>query len=281
MRITRRRFLRGLAGMGVAGAGTYGYAREIAVHAVKVERVTVPVAGLPQALEGRRVVVMSDFHAGPRASMEYLARAVDMAMALEPAFVLLPGDFVDSTLSHLEPLCRIFEGAAKDTAFFGSTGNHDFARDRRADGFSGKVCGALAQAGVRMLRNEVEVREGLCFVGLEDVWWGAFDAAVVERAPAGMPTIVLSHNPDSYDRVMGKRFDVMVSGHTHGGQVCIPGWGPLLLPVYHRERAAGLFHLEPETPQKALYVTRGVGHLLKVRLFCPPEITCITLVRAG
>jgi predicted MPP superfamily phosphohydrolase len=67
----------------------------------------------------------------------------------------------------------------------------------------------------------------------------------------------------------------MVSGHTHGGQVCVPGWGPLILPVYHRERVSGMYHVGGA--EKGLYVTRGVGHLMKLRLFCPPEVTCLTL----
>lgn len=278
-RISRRGFLRAVVGVGAAALGTYAYGREVGVHALVVERAEVRVRGLAAGLEGARVVVMSDFHAGPNVSMEYLKRAVEVALGLEPRYVVLPGDFVDSTLSHLEPLCRLLEPLAKAARVYGSTGNHDFARDRRVEGFSGRVCEGLSSAGVRMLRNELEVVEAgaLCFVGLEDVWWGVQDPGVVDRAPAGAAVVVLSHNPDSYDRVMRKRFDLMVSGHTHGGQVCVPGWGPLILPVYHRERVSGMYHLEAERPEKGLYVTRGVGHLMKLRLFCPPEVTCLTL----
>ncbi len=143
----------------------------------------------------------------------------------------------------------------------------------------------MSDAGVRMLRNDVYAPAtgpgDLCFAGLEDYWSDRAQPDILRAAPADASVIVLAHNPDAYESIEHFRWHLMLSGHTHGGQVCVPGWGPLILPVDHRERAAGLFHLDASQPERALYVTRGVGHILRVRLFCPPEVTCITLEGTG
>jgi predicted MPP superfamily phosphohydrolase len=141
-----------------------------------------------------------------------------------------------------------------------------------------------------MLRNAFQPagwlvnREGpLYFAGVDDLWYNEFDPSILTRIPEGAATVLLCHNPDAWDMLPPDglhRVDLMLSGHTHGGQVCLPGYGPLILPVNNKSRHTGLYHPDPAAPHRALYITRGVGHLLKVRLFCPPEITHITLQRA-
>ncbi len=287
--LTRRRFLKSAAALVATGGTTYGYATTIAPHRLSIEKLTLPVPNLPLHRHGTRLALLSDLHAGPRADMDYLKRAINTAADLQPHFLLMPGDFIDSDLSQLETLCKILDPISALIPSYGSTGNHDFAHDFTAGAVADIVCNALTSANVRMLRNDFHqpapAGDGdLCFVGLEDLWSTRLDPATLDRAPQNAFTILLSHNPDSYESVARFRFHLMLSGHTHGGQVCIPGIGPLILPVQHRERAAGLFHF-PHSPANEmphhLYVTRGVGHLLKVRLFCPPEITLITLQPAA
>jgi len=287
---TRRRFLQAVGGATLAGIGTYGYATTIAPHRLKVEHVWVGILGLAPGWEGKRIVVLSDLHAGPRVSMKYLERALQMSADLRPEALCIVGDIVDDLkLSHLPELCDVLSSVAEEVPIYGVLGNHDFGPGwgKYAPGYADTVSTALRQAGVQVLRNEFRMMGGggagageLCFVGLDDAWSPSMDPKILERTPKDAVVILLSHNPDTYELVEKYRWDLMLSGHTHGGQVRVPGYGPLILPVRHRERSAGLFHLDATQPHRALYVTRGVGHLRKIRFFCPPEITCITLEQA-
>ena len=286
MKLTRRRFLQRLAGAGLAGAGFYGYASQIAPHRLVLEHVRIGVQGLAPEREGCRIVVLSDLHAGPRVSMGHIARALQMAADAEPDFLVILGDIVDSTDSHLDELCRVLAPITARIPTYGITGNHDFANDiENPMIFAKRVCGTLQKAGVRMLRNTShQPREGkgeLCFVGVDDFRMLPLDERAFKRAPSDAVVVLLAHNPDIYEHVEKHRWDLMLAGHTHGGQVCIPGIGPLILPIAHRDRAAGLMYPDATRPDRAMYVNRGVGHLMKVRFFCPPEVTCVTLERRG
>jgi predicted MPP superfamily phosphohydrolase len=250
------------------------------VHQLVTEHVTVPIRNLAARWHGKRIVQLSDLHAG-RTSMAHINRALETALDLQPEIIVITGDFVDNNRVDPAELCEALRRVTAKVETLGITGNHDFSHIFNNLAFVNRVCDALLGAGVRMLRNGIfQPRAGkgeICFVGVEDYWSGRLNAETVRHAPADSAVVVLSHNPDSYEILDAFRFDLMLSGHTHGGQVCVPFFGPLILPVEHRERAAGLFHLNPAFPERALYVSRGVGHILQVRLFCPPEVTCFTL----
>jgi len=277
-RFSRRRLLKMLGGTLLSGGGVYAYGAAVEANRLVVEHVAVTVPGLAKSRQGQRFVQLTDFHAG-RTSIKLIEKSLAMALALKPEALLITGDFVDNKYVDMKEICGLLREAARHVAIIGCTGNHDFAHGNLA--FADHVCANLAAANVRVLRNDAwQPTAGageLCFVGVEDLWSGRLDAAALKMAPPDASVILLNHNPDGYENVADERWHVMLSGHTHGGQVCVPGIGPLILPVQHRERAQGLFHLNKEFPQRALYVSRGVGYLLQVRLFCPPEVTCITL----
>jgi predicted MPP superfamily phosphohydrolase len=281
--LSRRNFMKATFAGALAATSTFSYGRTRGVHHLVVEHVTVRIPGLAPARDGTRIALLADLHAG-NTSSAHLEHAFDLALNLEPQFIVIPGDIVDSNLNGLAGLQRIVARATRQAPTYGSTGNHDFAHSYVDLSFSNKVSKAMEEAGVRMLRNAFhQPRTGpgeLCFVGLEDYWSRHMDPSTLDRAPSDASVILLSHNPDTYESVADYRWHLMLSGHTHGGQVCIPGYGPLILPVKHRERSQGLFHLDPGQPDRALYVTRGAGHGFKLRLFCPPEVTCLTLQRA-
>jgi predicted MPP superfamily phosphohydrolase len=279
-RLTRRAMLR-LAGVtALAGCGTYTYGSTVEVNRLVVEEVAVTIPGLAKRWDGSRIAHLSDLHAG-RTSNELIRRGLQMAVDLNPAFLVITGDFVDSPSADVPALAQLLTPFARKVETIGCPGNHDYGHPKSDLAFINHLSRTLTGAGVRMLRNDWHQPAGgkgeLCFVGLEDWSSGRLDPAVLRAPPRDASVLLLSHNPDSYDDLWPERWHLMLAGHTHGGQVCLPGIGPLILPVTHRERAAGLFHLDPSQPHRALYVTRGVGHLLKVRLFCPPEVTCITL----
>jgi predicted MPP superfamily phosphohydrolase len=279
-KITRRGFLRTALGTTLLGAGAYAYGATRGVHQLVVEHVAVPMPGLAARWHNRRIVHLSDFHAG-RTSIGHIRNALDLAASLKPEVLAITGDFIDHARVDHGPLCEALRKVTAHIETIGITGNHDFSHNFVDLTCVNALCSALLGAGVRMLRNGVhQPRAGpgeLCFAGVEDYWSGAMRADTLRLAPPESRVIVLSHNPDSYEDLDAHRFDLMLSGHTHGGQVCVPFFGPLILPVRKRERYAGLYHLSPKFPDRALYITRGVGHILQVRLFCPPEVTCITL----
>ena len=136
-----------------------------------------------------------------------------------------------------------------------------------------RVGRALLGTGWKVLQNRaVTLERGgarLRVVGLGDLWSGFFEPDEVDVTDA----IVLEHNPDAVPRLLHRRPALILCGHTHGGQVAAPFLGPPILPVRHREYAAGLYELG-DTP---LYVNRGVGWLYRVRLFVRPEVTVLTL----
>jgi predicted MPP superfamily phosphohydrolase len=207
--------------------------------------------------------------------MKHIAHALEVALSLKPDFLVITGDFIDQTPEDLPAFCDQITPIARHTEILGCTGNHDYHHRSIAE-----VRRQLTQAGIRLLENQsYQPRAGageLSFTGFEDYWY-RFDARAIDTAPPDASTIVLSHNPDSYDDIAHGRWHLMLSGHTHGGQVCIPGIGALILPVKHKNRVSGAFHLDPLLPDRMLYVSRGIGHLLRIRLFCPPEVTCFTL----
>jgi uncharacterized protein len=279
-RLTRRTFLRALAGTGILATGTLAYATLIEPRRLVLEHLSIPIPNLAAARHNTRLVQLSDFHAG-RVDLSYLDRALHLALEQNPDFLLLTGDFVESgTPAIADDLAKILRPIAAHVETLGITGNHDFGKGH-SPAFADRVCSALSAAGVRMLRNAIHhPRTGLgelAFVGMEDYWSGLARPATLNDAPPDASVILLAHNPDHYEDLDPFRFHLMLSGHTHGGQVRFPFIGPPILPVRHKERAAGLFHLNPAHPQRALYVNRGIGYLRRIRLFCPPEITCITL----
>jgi len=140
---------------------------------------------------------------------------------------------------------------------------------------------SLERAGIRELRNQGHLwqraRARLALVGVDDAWERQADwAAAREAVPPGVPAILLLHEPDFADQVaeMGV-FSLQLSGHSHGGQVKLPGLGPLILPPYGAKYPEGRYQVGSLT----LYTNRGLGMIMpQVRLFCPPEITVIELV---
>jgi len=279
-RVTRRGFLKTLAGAVLAGAGTYAYGSLIESHRLVVEQVTIPIAGLAAARHGCRIVQLSDLHSG-RTALSHIERSLAMALDLKPDFLVITGDFVDSEHADVDALCRVLRKITPRVETLGITGNHDFGAGFANSAFADQTCASLAGAGIRMLRNEIYHPHAgpgeLCFAGLDDFWSRRFRPAILQETPADASLIVLSHNPDSFETLDAYRFHLMLSGHTHGGQVRVPFYGPLIMPVRHMERPSGLFHPSATHPEKALYISRGVGHVLRSRLVCPPEVTLITL----
>lgn len=275
-----------------------------------VERVTVEIKDLPDELNRLSIVFLSDFHYNGTdhvlhgVNKALLNDAVSKAMALRPDLVLLGGDFINKEGDCAEPFADLWLRKLVMCSAHGAyavLGNHD----QCAPGAREAVVAALAQAGVHLLDNaSCSPIPGLELVGVGD-WLTKGDAHPEKAFPSrkcapSACRVVLAHNPDCVpDNVRdGGCADLQISGHTHGGQICLGPVGPLIPwvashllflgflvrkishSVVNWEWASGL-HRVPDTGNLDndmwLYVSRGVGSHPPLRLCCPPEVTQITL----
>lgn len=278
-RLSRRVLLGG--GLALGGAtligGTAAYARFVEPRRLGVERVSLSVAGLPPSLEGLRVVQLSDLHLGPLVPREALRAAVDLAQSLRPDLIALTGDFVTRiSRGELPALTAELSRLQAPLGVFACLGNHDWRTSAEA------VSQAVESAGARLLRNaSVAVERGsarLFVAGVDDVSANRNDLG---RALAGIPeegvVLLLAHEPDFADEAaLDPRVRIQLSGHSHGGQVKLPGV-PRILPPLGRKYPEGLYRIGG----LSLYTTRGVGVIDPgIRLNCPPEVTLLELAPA-
>ncbi|MBW4669444.1 MAG: metallophosphoesterase [Cyanomargarita calcarea GSE-NOS-MK-12-04C] len=272
---------------------------------LSVEKLTVKIADLPPSLEGTKLVQMSDLHYdGLRLSEEMLEKAIAVTNEAEPDLVVLTGDYITDDPSPIHQLVLRLKHLQSRLGIYASLGNHDICYSDSKP----QVIKAFTSIGIHVLWNEIAYPLGteLPIVGLADYWSREFKpASVMSQLDSAKPCIVLSHNPDTAEILQQWRVDLQLSGHTHGGQIVIPGMGPAVIyynKLYnkvirkiprkmrrrfpylqggctkvarHWEWAQG-FH---KVGNNQLYVNRGLGTYPPGRLFCPPEVTIITLQR--
>lgn len=278
-RFSRRQFL-ALTGLvaagGVVAAGSYIYANNEADEPV-VDRVPIPVKGLSPALEGFTIAVLADFHLYPFTQLELIEKAVVMANALQPDLTVLLGDYVWHELEAIFDLAPVLARLNARHGVFAATGNHDYWTDIDV------ISQAMKEVGLPLFVNEgvpiiVDGSE-LYLAILDDGWSGEPDLpATMENMTPGATAVLISHEPDLADKFsLDKRIALQLSGHSHGGQVRIPGVGALILPYLAWKYDYGLYRVN----DMWLYTNRGLGVTSEpVRWNCPPEITEITLARA-
>jgi predicted MPP superfamily phosphohydrolase len=232
----------------------------------------------PAALDGLRVALVSDLHAGaPHVGEERIERVVAAVNARRPDLVLLLGDYVDPTVPFGSTVApgAVAERLAKLRAPRGVVavlGNHDWHNDGPG------VRAALRAAGIPVLENEAIRAGDLWVAGVEDTRYRTPDVEEALRAvPDGEPVLLLSHDPDLFPRVPD-RVALTVSGHLHGGQVGVPLVRRPFIPSRYGERYARGHVVEDG---RHLYVTAGLGTTgWPVRLLAPPEVVILRLTAA-
>ncbi len=283
MVLTRRRFLRGLLAGAVVG-GVTGTAGAVEPHHPVAKSVSIGLRRLPEQFEGFRIAQLSDIHFGPYMGKRDVERALRLIEPFHPNLLVLTGDFVSHPLAghyglagarNAEP-CGEALSQWTDCSMIAALGNHDHWNG------PGIVSGALKEHGIRVLRNAslaIE-RDGarVWIAGVDDV---LNDAADLDRTLAHVPdsetTILLAHEPDFADHAARYHIDLQLSGHSHGGQVRVPGIGPIILPKLAHKYPVGLNRVG----DLQVYTNCGLGVITPpVRLFCPPEATLITLRKA-
>jgi predicted MPP superfamily phosphohydrolase len=272
--MNRRVFL-GFAfgGMGVGGLGAFLEESS----RLSVERVLAPVSRLNSALEGLRIAVLSDFHLYPYTPLSFLKRAVEETNRLRPDLTVLLGDFVDQTLEAIEELAPLLGTLNARLGVFGVLGNHDHRK--------GAPCveERLTREGIQILSNRgVSIGTGAArfhLAGVDSIS-GRFDLlAALEGASERMPTVLLAHEPDVADAVLKDgRAALQLSGHSHGGQIRVPGLGRFGLPIGARKYPFGSYRFDGFF----LHTSRGLGTTgAPVRLGSVPEISEVLLVDGG
>jgi len=281
LRLSRRTWIRTAIYSGFAIAGGAGYVSSKRLEKVQAD---VPLAGLPKTLDGLKIGVMSDFHAGAFTTREDVLEAISIVSEESPDLIALLGDYVDGAYSHsrknVEKGSYVFDALQKLKAplgIYAVLGNHDHWTD------AGLVRKELSRLPLTILNNQgISLDNGLAVAGVDDFWEGPSDPSKATRnlSPDSV-IIMLSHNPDVNLQLRGdERVRLVMSGHTHGGQLRIPviNWAPWIPCSSKYKGPSGLIR---ETEHRCTFITKGVGtFFVPVRLACPPDIGILRLTKA-
>jgi uncharacterized protein len=264
----RRDALKGMAvlGLGAAtGATAHGYM--YARRHIEVTRSVMPVSGLPLSLAGLRIGFLSDLHRSTTVPHELVEDAVRLVLAERPDLIVLGGDYVTwGDRGYVEPAAEALGKLTAPHGVFAVLGNHDDDRDMPA---------ALIARGFTVLRDQrtqVTIRgERVDFAGIR--FWTRRVVEIASVIKGASPNVILlAHNPRRFEEAAALSVPVVLSGHTHGGQIVLPGIGP----VAGRDFPVVAGHARRENT--AIFVTRGVGTVwVPVRINCPPEVAILTL----
>lgn len=246
-----------------------------------VREIDVPIAGLSPALDGLRVLQLSDIHLGVFLSERQFARVIDASNGLRANLAVFTGDLITGVYDPLDACIRQLARLKADAGIFACMGNHE----RYAAGGEDRVQAAAARAGIRFLRGEAQaLRFGDATLNLAGVdyqrkeWQSAYLRGAEELVAPGAVNVLLSHNPDVFPAAARKGYQLLLAGHTHGGQVTVEILEQTLNPArFFTPYVHGLYRLG----RAAAYVTRGIGTIgFPARLGALPEITVVRLRKA-
>ena len=270
MRLTRRAALKGVlaATVGaVTGTATYGVGFER--HRLGVTQATLPVAGLPAALEGVRIALLTDIHHSALVGAQDIQNAVELALAQRPDLIVLGGDYVTfGDRAFVSPVAELLAPLHAPHGVFAILGNHDDDKEMPA---------ALARNRFTVLKDQrtrLTLRgEALELAGIR--FWTRRPADLARVLRNARDTVVLlAHDPRRLTEASELNIPAVLSGHTHGGQVVLPGIGALAKTRFPILEGVG------GRESTSIFVSRGIGTVyVPVRINCPPEVALVTLAR--
>lgn len=271
--ISRRSFLKG--GI-LVSAGLLLDGMAIEPKRIKTEEVPVHIKDLPPEFNGFKICQLTDIHHSFIVGLNYIDSVVEAANRLKPDLTVLTGDYIDEEKKYMAPVIKSLSRLKARHGIISILGNHDhfIGKDYSID--------VITSYKIPLLMNTHMMIEGakgsICVGGTKDFWEDSPDAkdtfAGVERE---IPRILLNHHPDFCEYLpKDERVDLVLCGHTHGGQVRLPfSYAPILPSSFGQKYSGGLVKLDENT---TAYVSRGVGVvMIPVRLNCPPELTLIKL----
>ena len=276
--LTRRQFLSGLAAAPlIAVSATSAYAGLIEPHNYEVTETDIFIRDLPGRFEGFRITQITDVHHSRIVGIDQVRRVVELAQTTKPDLFVLTGDYTTTYRRYVEPCAEALGVLNAPEGVWAILGNHDHYTDPEL------TTRALAYRKITVLNNaNTIVRRGpdvLQLAGVDDWSWNGSDW---KRALYGLnprqPIVLLSHQPTVFDLEEARAASLILSGHTHGGQIKLPVIGtPARFVTQHLKYASGLF----KRAESQLYVSRGTGVIgLPVRLGVKPEIAVLRLRQA-
>ncbi|HEX7999894.1 MAG TPA: metallophosphoesterase [Pyrinomonadaceae bacterium] len=276
LNLTRRQFLRGLAATPlVALSATTAYSTFIEPYAYQLNTTDIFIRDLPEAFEGFRIAQLTDIHHSRIVSIDEVRRVVELAQSAQADMIVLTGDYTTTYRRYIEPCAEALGTLHAPYGVWAVLGNHDHYTDPQL------TSRALERARINVLNNaNTTLRRSsdtLQLIGIDD--WG-WNAANWPRAFHGIdprrPSILLSHQPRVLDLAETRSVSLIISGHTHGGQLSLPFIGAPARFSKELKYLRGLYSRD----NTQLYVSRGTGVIgLPLRLGVPPEISLLRLRR--
>ena len=264
--------------LGAAAAGLGAYAVFVEPRWLEVTRPRIHIRGLPPELEGLRIALLTDMHAGGASDLAIIRRACDAAMRERPDLIALTGDFAADDAPNFRAVLDALSALEAPLGVYAVPGNHDYLVGidhwRREIG---------AHPVIRDLTNRSRVigvrGRRICIAGVDDFTYGEPSLDSLPPPEERDFTLLLAHDPDqaeksrrAYDQV-----DLVLSGHTHGGQVRLPFVGALVNPARNDDLYEQGLRRRPWTQ---VYTSRGVGTVhLQLRFLCRPEVAILELTR--
>ncbi|MFL5342727.1 MAG: metallophosphoesterase [Gemmataceae bacterium] len=272
--MNRRRFLKWSLRAAVT-APTIGVGYGIFEAAwFRVARLAVQIPNLPPSFDGKTIALLTDLHHGRYTSLHYIRTVVEVTNSLAPDLIALGGDYAHAYKKYLPPCFEALAGLKAPMGVFGVLGNHDHWYDT----YMTKKC--MRKAGILEVTNGgcwlLQRGDRLRIAGVDDYWEGVqnLDAALGDAKPTDA-AVLLCHNPDFVETIDDRRVGLVLSGHTHGGQIVLPGpYAPFVPSQYGGKYLHGLVR----TPYTQVYVSRGLATVgVHLRVGARPEITLLKL----
>lgn len=257
----------------------FGYARYIEPYNLKSVEVSLdaPKLQLKPEETNLKIAVFSDTHFSEWYTVDDFEKVISTINKQSPDLVFFVGDLIDNFNSYTGEVDTIIDSLSKIEAPLGKFavyGNHDYG-----GGAERKYKGIMQAGDFTVLAGEYYAFDdyNLALIGIDDILIGDGSPAIASWGRDDFYNIVLCHEPDVVDNILDYNVNLMISGHTHGGQINIPGYTSKFLPTYGEKYLSGLFEFQNDINTK-LYVTSGIGMTkLPIRFLAPPDVTFITL----
>jgi predicted MPP superfamily phosphohydrolase len=276
--MNRRQFLKRTLWAGAATALVGTYPLFIERYIIRTNHYTIPVPNLPHEFDGLRIIHLTDLHYGPLMPLEILGKVIQKTNELEKDIVVCTGDYVRGAAAarRIDGIWSVMADLRAPEGVYTVLGNHDHWASTEQS-----VCWLNTSGHINLRHKAVPLtRKGtsIWLGGAGDLWEDHVNLdQVLKDVPDDACRIVLAHNPDTADTDYTARVDLMISGHTHGGQVKIPFIGAPLLPVKNKAYTSGFVR----SHKTNVFISRGIGWAaLPVRFNCFPEIAILNIVRS-
>lgn len=259
------------------------YAKFIEPHWIRIKVVPIEVGEPSSSSKRLRIIHLSDLHYSNDVSFDYLKKTFKEVARLNPDIICLTGDYINDHLKNTEEYAAVLKILSESAPTFACPGNHDggiWAMERGGNLDVEEIKNLLTSAGIEFLENEsktIKINDvSVLIAGVGDLWARRLDSDAIKdglNAANADFKILLSHNPDSKVKLRNIHRDILLCGHTHGGQFYLPLIGTPFAPVIDKRYVNGLCKYEGGR----IYVTPAVGSLHGIRFNCRAEISVLEL----